>query len=60
METIGPIPGATHGDMTERPWDADVITDGYAGATSWLFDQRRLEGGECEDLPTSALHWNLN
>jgi len=44
METIGPIPGADHGDMSQRPWDVDVLTDGYPGALSWLFNQTRPEG----------------
>lgn len=32
--------------MTMRPWDDDVITDGYAGASAWLLAQSRPELGE--------------
>jgi predicted peptidase len=46
LETVGPIQGADHLVMNERPWDEDVITDGYAGALAWLLGQRRLEGGQ--------------
>ncbi|KAL7007241.1 hypothetical protein EMMF5_003080 [Cystobasidiomycetes sp. EMM_F5] len=40
LETIL-IPGATHLDMTDDPWDESTVTDGYAGALSWLLTQQR-------------------
>ena len=46
LETIGPIPGANHLNMNEVPWQEEVVTDGYAGALSWLITQSKPEGGE--------------
>jgi hypothetical protein len=44
LETIGPILGADHLDMTFRPYEEDVLTDGSAGALAWLLTQSRPEG----------------
>jgi hypothetical protein len=44
LETIA-IEGADHLQMTDRPWDVDVLVDGYPGVLSWLLDQRRAEPG---------------
>lgn len=38
------VPGANHLTMTNRPWDSDVIFDGYPGALSWLLAQHRPQG----------------
>lgn len=50
LETIGPIPDADHLTMTDRPWDEDVMTDGYGGALAWLLTQTRPEGGKALGL----------
>lgn len=44
LETIGPIIGADHLDMTYKPWDEEVLTDGFQGALAWLQTQSRPEG----------------
>lgn len=44
LENVGPIPGADHLDLTFRPWDDDVLTDGYPGALAWVLSQTRQEG----------------
>ena len=45
LETVGPIAGADHLTMTEKPWNEEVVVDGYAGALAWLLAQTRSEGG---------------
>ena len=47
LEIVGPIPGADHLTMTEKPWNEEVVVDGYAGALAWLLAQTRSEGGAC-------------
>ena len=44
LETVGPILGADHLDMTFRPWDDDVLADGFPGALAWLQTLSRPEG----------------
>ena len=39
--TVVYIAGADHGDMTDRPWDEDVITNGHSGALSWLITHQQ-------------------
>ena len=39
--TVVYVAGADHGDMTDRPWDEDVVTNGHSGALSWLITHQR-------------------